>query len=173
MRAALWCPIPLLLAMACSRASTRSTPVDEPPAPLRPSAPTTVPAVPTAPITFTTAAGPLVIHAEVVKSPGRVQKGLMYRKYMPPDAGMLFLMGDVDDHHFWMHNTLIPLDIMFIDGDKRVVGILDNVQPLDETSRGVGAPSLYVLEVNGGWAKQHGISAGAQLAFGDVDAVAQ
>ena len=162
-----------LAAAACSRAPARPHGQDGP-AGAPPSGPTQPPApAPTATITLAGAGGAAVVHAEVVRSPGRIQKGLMYRKFLADDAGMLFLMGEVDDHHFWMRNTLIPLDIMFISEDLRVVGILENVQPLDETSRGVGAPSLYVLEVNGGWAQAHGVAAGTQATFAGVDAAAQ
>ena len=108
-----------------------------------------------------------------VESPGLVQKGLMYRKYMAPDAGMLFLMGDDDDHHFWMKNTLIPLDIMFITADLQVAGSLENMQPHDTNSKGVGKPSRYVLEVNGGYAKAHGIAAGTRVRFEGVEAAAR
>ena len=163
------------LAVACTRAPAHSGVSDGPGSgTAAPVAQVAAPAaVPTATLTLAGAAGPAVVHAEVVKSPGRLQKGLMYRKFLPPDAGMLFLMGEEDDHHFWMHNTLIPLDIMFISRDLKVVGVLESVQPLDETSRGVGKPSLYVLEVNGGWAKAHGVGAGTAITFDGVDAAAQ
>ena len=164
-----------LIAAACSRAPAHSsdahgsaTPGGASSAPV-PAAP----AAPTATITLAGAGGPIVVHAEVVKSRGRVQKGLMYRKFLAPDAGMLFLMGEEDDHHFWMHNTLIPLDIMFITKDLKVAGVLENLQPLDDTSRGVGKPSLYVLEVNAGWAKAHGVGAGTAVTYAGVDAAAQ
>lgn len=171
---------PLVLAtltiFGCSRAPARSHGQDGPTTPPSGSGTagtTPPPAAPTATLTLAGSGGPLTIHAEVVKSRGRIQKGLMYRKFLAEDAGMLFLMGNVDDHHFWMHNTLIPLDILFIDADLKVVGILEDMQPLDERSRGVGAPSLYVLEVNGGWTKAHGVVAGAQVTFEGVDAAAQ
>lgn len=158
--------------LGCSRTPARSHGQDGPtPPPGTGSAPP--PAVPTATITLAGSAGPLAIRAEVVKSRGRIQKGLMYRKFLAEDAGMLFLMGYVNDHHFWMHNTLIPLDILFIDADLTVVGILENMQPLDEDSRGVGTPSLYVLEVNGGWTRAHGVVAGSKVTFAGVDAAAQ
>jgi hypothetical protein len=128
---------------------------------------------PTAKVYLEGTTGTKTIVVEVVQSPGLVQKGLMYRKYMAPDAGMLFLMGDVDDHHFWMQNTLIPLDIMFITADLQVAGILENMKPLDTTSKGVGKPSLYVLEVNGGYSKVNGIAAGTKVRFEGVEAAAR
>ena len=131
------------------------------------------PAVATAKVHLESASGTKTVNVEVVQSPGLVQKGLMYRKYMDPDAGMLFLMGDEDDHHFWMKNTLIPLDIMFITADLHVAGILENMKPLDTISKGVGKTSLYVLEVNGGYSKTHGISAGTKVRFEGVEAAAR
>jgi uncharacterized membrane protein (UPF0127 family) len=133
----------------------------------------TAPSVPTGKVVLEGASGASTVTVEVVKSPGLVQKGLMYRKFMPPDAGMVFLMGNEDDHYFWMKNTLIPLDIMFITADFTVAGILENMQPLDTNSKGVGKPSVYVLEVNGGYAKAHGISAGTRVRFDGVEAAAQ
>lgn len=134
---------------------------------------TATPAAPTAKVVLEGAQGAVAVTVEVVQSPGLVQKGLMYRKFMPADAGMLFLMGDTDDHHFWMKNTLIPLDIMFISADLSVAGILENMQPLDTNSKGVGKPSRYVLEVNGGYSKAHGISAGTRVRFEGVEAAAR
>jgi|JI6StandDraft_1071083.scaffolds.fasta_scaffold62779_4 uncharacterized membrane protein (UPF0127 family) len=162
----------LLIPACSSRAPARNHGQDGPPQAPQGSG-SAPPAIPTATITLAGSGGPLVIKAEVVKSSGRIQKGLMYRKFLAEDAGMLFLMGDVDDHHFWMRNTLIPLDILFIDPQLKVVGILENMQPLDEHSRGVGAPSAYVLEVNAGWTKAHGVVAGSQVRFDGVEAAAQ
>jgi uncharacterized membrane protein (UPF0127 family) len=130
-------------------------------------------ATPTATVVLESARGARTVTVEVVRSPGLVQKGLMYRKFMAPDAGMLFLMDEVDDHHFWMKNTLIPLDIMFISTDLEVAGVLENMQPHDTNSKGVGKPSRYVLEVNGGYAKAHGISAGTKVKFEGVEAAAR
>jgi uncharacterized membrane protein (UPF0127 family) len=81
---------------------------------------------------------------------------------------MLFLMRDNEEHPFWMRNTLIPLDMLFITKDMKVAGIVENAQPLTETLRTIGKPSLYVLEVNGGWTKKHQVAAGAQVRFENV-----
>jgi uncharacterized membrane protein (UPF0127 family) len=93
----------------------------------------------------------------------------MYREHLPPDDGMLFLMGFEDDHVFWMHNTLIPLDMIFIGKDMKVAGVVANATPRTDERRSVGRPSMYVLEVNGGWAAAHGIGAGAAVKFDGVD----
>jgi uncharacterized membrane protein (UPF0127 family) len=92
----------------------------------------------------------------------------MYRPHLPLDAGMLFLMGKERDWSFWMRNTLIPLDIIFITKDMTIAGIVGNAVPQDETLRTVGKPSLYVLEVNGGWTKANGVTAGARVRFENV-----
>jgi uncharacterized membrane protein (UPF0127 family) len=89
----------------------------------------------------------------------------MYRRHLPIDAGMLFMMGKEKDWTFWMRNTLIPLDMVFIAKDMTVAGVVQNAEPLTETLRKVGKPSLYVLEVNGGWTQQNGVGAGAKVRF--------
>ena len=127
---------------------------------------------PTATVTLAAPSGAQSVTVEVVKSPALLEKGLMYRRYMPPDRGMLFLMGEESEHHFWMRNTLIPLDIVFIKRDMTVAGVAANAKPLDETPVGVPTPSLYVLEVNGGWMAAHGIGAGAKVTFANVEAAA-
>ena len=116
---------------------------------------------------------PLRVKVEVVASEARITRGLMHRTFMPADQGMLFLMGTTAVHSFWMHNTLIPLDMIFIDKELTVVGIVANAVPKTDTSRYVDTPSLYVLEVNGGWAAAHGVAAGAKVEFFDVERLAK
>ncbi len=123
-------------------------------------------------IHLASASGDVVVAAEVVSSPATIQRGLMYRTHLPPDDGMLFLMGFEDDHVFWMHNTLIPLDLIFIGKDLKVAGVVANAEPRTDTHRSTGARSLYVLEVNGGWAAAHAIAAGTVVRFDGVDAAA-
>ena len=128
---------------------------------------------PSARVTAQGASGAITVTVEVVQSPGLVQRGLMYRKFLGPDAGMLFLMDSEDDHYFWMKNTLIPLDIIFIKSDMTVAGILENMQPHDTRSKGVGVASRFVLEVNAGWSKAHGVGPGTRISFDGVEAAAQ
>lgn len=115
-----------------------------------------------------TPGGEVQVNVEVVATEAKIQKGLMFRRHLPLDAGMLFLMGTEKEWSFWMRNTLIPLDMLFIASDMKVVGIVENAEPMTETLRTVGKPSLYVLEVNAGWTKQHGATAGAQVRFENV-----
>lgn len=123
-------------------------------------------------VVLTGSQGERTVTVEVVSSPRAVERGLMYRQHLPIDEGMLFLMGEEDVQSFWMRNTLIPLDMLFIDKNFKVVGIVENAEPRTETSRTVGKPSSYVLEVNGGWSAKNGIAAGAVAKFDDVESVA-
>ena len=116
--------------------------------------------------------GEQIVSAEVVSSPKTIMRGLMYRTHLPPDEGMLFLMGYEDDHAFWMHNTLISLDLIFIGKDMKVAGVAANAPTKSDKRIQVGAPSLYVLETNAGWAAAHGIGTGATVRFDGVEAAA-
>jgi uncharacterized membrane protein (UPF0127 family) len=76
---------------------------------------------------------------------------------------MLFDLTTREDHKFWMHNTCIPLDLMYVDDDGLIVGIVENAPTLNDEPRGVGCPSRYVIEVNAGWARRHGVKAGQSV----------
>jgi uncharacterized membrane protein (UPF0127 family) len=119
-------------------------------------------------VTFETQAGPQVVTVEVVSAPLEVQRGLMYRRHLEPDAGMLFLFPREKVQSFWMKNTLIPLDMIFIKSDMTVAGFVENAQPLTTSPQTIGVPSQYVLEVNGGWARRHGVSAGTKVKFDNL-----
>jgi uncharacterized membrane protein (UPF0127 family) len=117
---------------------------------------------------LTTPAGEVTVRVEVVSTPPKIQRGLMYRQHLPTDAGMLFLMGEERVHTFYMRNTLIPLDMIFIGRDLTIAGIVENAEPRTETLRHVDKPSLYVLEVNGGWTRSHQVVPGAKVRFEGV-----
>ena len=88
----------------------------------------------------------------------------MCRWELDPNAGMLFLFPPpARQQSFWMRNTLIPLDMIFIDVDRKVLGVVEWAEPRTRTSRSVPGESLYVLEVNGGFAHAHGIGTGARI----------
>lgn len=98
-------------------------------------------------------------------------RGLMYRRSLAEDRGMIFLMPGDHDWAFYMRNTYIPLDMVFIDRDWRVVGVQANTRPLTETLRRGGAPCRYVLELAAHQARKHGIRSGTRLALrADADA---
>ena len=85
---------------------------------------------------------------EIAKTPEQIQQGLMFRKEKLGDnVGMLFLMKP-DNHSFWMKNTYIPLDVIFLDGDMRVVGFVKNTTPLSLKSVSIDEQSQNILEVN-------------------------
>ena len=105
------------------------------------------------------------VDVEVARTPAAVELGLMFRDKLASHAGMLFVFPDTAEHDFWMKNTLIPLDMIFADERGVVVGIVENAEPLTTTTRSVGAPSRYVLEVNAGWSAAHGIARGDRMRF--------
>jgi uncharacterized membrane protein (UPF0127 family) len=113
-----------------------------------------------------TPTGEVTVEVEIAATEPRIQKGLMFREHLAPDAGMLFFMGSEYEWSFYMRNTLIPLDMIFITKDLTVAGIVANAEPRTETLRRVrGKPSMYVLEVNGGWAATHQVLPGAKVRF--------
>lgn len=114
-------------------------------------------------VLFTNAQGDQQVQIELARSPQEMAKGLMFRQKLAEDAGMLFIYKTDGDHSFWMKNTYIPLDMLFIDVSGRVVGIVENAAPLTLVSRSVGQPSRYVLEVNAGYCRRHGLTVGSQL----------
>jgi uncharacterized membrane protein (UPF0127 family) len=119
-------------------------------------------------VRFETSRGPWVVRVEVARSEPEREKGLMFRTALPEDRGMLFVFDETENHTFWMHNTLIPLDMIFLGDDRSVVGVVANAAPRTDTARTVGKPSRYVVEVGGGEAAAHGIAAGTRATFIDV-----
>lgn len=105
------------------------------------------------------------VEVEVAATPESRARGLMWRKELPAGKGMLFIFPEDAVQGFWMRNTLIPLDMLFIDSKGRVVGIVENAEPRSLKSRGVGAPSKYVLEVPGGWTQKAGVLTGSTVEF--------
>ena len=102
---------------------------------------------------------------EVCSTPKERSLGLMYRKSLPENSGMLFIFPTERENVFWMKNTFLSLDMVFVSRDGRVVGVLEDVPPLNEERRTVGAESLYVLEFAAGTMRKHGVSTGATVRF--------
>jgi len=111
------------------------------------------------------------VSLEVAATPAERERGLMYRRSLAEGRGMLFVFDADGNQSFWMKNTLIPLDLLFIARDGTVVGIHANATPLSTANIAVGKPSRYVLEVPGGWAARHGVAAGAQVEFRGLGAL--
>ena len=110
-----------------------------------------------------TAGGTAEVALEIVDTPETRNRGLMYRKSLADGSGMLFVFDADSDHEFWMKNTLIPLDMIFIAADGAIVGIAADTTPLSTAGVGVGRPSRYVLEVPGGWCARRGVEPGDRV----------
>jgi len=108
------------------------------------------------------AAGMHLIRAEVADNMGARTTGLMHRKSMAQNAGMVFVFEENAAHCMWMKNTLIPLSVAFIDEAGAIVNIAD-MQPHSEQSHCATRPSVYALEMAQGWFAQRGIKPGAKL----------
>jgi len=143
----------LLLAAACT-----TRPAPEPEA-----------ALPAPRVVVETAAGShLSVTVELARTDEERARGLMNRRQLGEEAGMLFLFSESEPRAFWMRNTLIPLDMLFIDDGGRVVGLIERAEPLTTSPRDPGVASRYVLEVNGGWAARHGVRPGDRVRFENV-----
>jgi uncharacterized membrane protein (UPF0127 family) len=111
-----------------------------------------------------------VFAVEMASTPEEQAKGLMFRRQLPEGQGMLFDFHKEQPTSFWMKNTYIPLDMIFIRGDGRILRIAKNTVPLSETLVPSGGPVRAVLEVIGGTAKKLGIAPGDRVGhaiFGD------
>ncbi len=106
-----------------------------------------------------------IIGIEVADNDQRRARGLMYRSSLPADGGMLFIFDTEEMQSFWMKNTYISLDMLFVNTDKEIVTIHANTTPMREWSYASTKPALYVLEVNAGFCNQHGVSEGDKIDY--------
>jgi uncharacterized membrane protein (UPF0127 family) len=107
-------------------------------------------------------AGMHIIRAELAITPQQQQTGMMFRKEMGPNEGMLFVNEVAGVRCFWMRNTLIPLTIAFIEDDGTIVNLAD-MKPLSEESHCSARPVRFALEMSQGWFAKRGIKAGFRL----------
>lgn len=107
-------------------------------------------------------AGMHTIKAELAVTPEQQMTGMMFRKEMNGNEGMLFVNEEKSARCFWMRNTLVPLTIAFIGDDGTIVNLAD-MQPLDERSHCAKAPVRFALEMRQGWFEKRGIKAGFKL----------
>jgi uncharacterized protein len=107
-------------------------------------------------------AGIHVIRAEVAADFTTRMTGLMHRKSLPPNGGMLFIFDEESIHCMWMKNTLIPLSVAFIDDQGAIVNIAD-MEPHSEQSHCATTPARYALEMNRGWFAARGIKPGSRI----------
>ena len=114
-------------------------------------------------LSIVTAKGPTAFHVEMAISPTQQAQGLMYRRSMSADAGMLFVYHRPQPASFWMKNTFIPLDMIFIGADGRIVNIRQRTVPQSLTPVRSRGDVLAVLELNGGTSSRLGIKAGDEV----------
>ena len=115
------------------------------------------------PLEIASKSGVHVFAVEMASTPGEQAKGLMFRRQLPEGQGMLFDFHKEQPTSFWMKNTYIPLDMIFIRADGRILRIAENTVPLSETLVPSGGPVRAVLEVIGGTAKKLGIAPGDRV----------
>ena len=102
---------------------------------------------------------------EIADTEFDTQTGLMYRESMEKNQAMLFVFDDASERYFYMKNTKIPLDLIYIDANKTVVSFQKNAKPFDESSLPSNAPAKYVLEVNAGLVDAWGLSVGDKIEY--------
>jgi uncharacterized membrane protein (UPF0127 family) len=107
----------------------------------------------------------VTFYVEIADTPPKRELGLQYRRELATDRGMLFLFPHEREQSFWMKNTPIPLDMIFINKDRKIVGIVEQTVPFSLDSRSVRAASQFVLEINGGLSRRHGIRNGDSVRF--------
>jgi len=107
-------------------------------------------------------------NVEVAKTAEEQNRGLMFRRSMPADAGMIFPFDRDTTTNFWMKNTLIPLDMLFVAGDGRISHIVANATPLSVAEIPSGGPIRMVVELNGGTTARFGIHVGDHVSVGPL-----
>lgn len=120
-------------------------------------------ALETGELTLHTRQGPLTYLIEIARTPAERRQGLMFREELARDQGMLFDFGQEQRVSFWMKNTPLPLDLLFIDATGRIVALHEQAVPFSEELILSGQPVQYVLEILGGTAKERGIRIGDRL----------
>ena len=118
---------------------------------------------PTSELTIISATGRHRFNVEVAQTPEQMEQGLMFRRSLAPDAGMLFDYKQPTVATMWMRNTLIPLDMLFVDAKGRIVNIQQRTVPQSDDLIAAAAPVRAVIELNGGTAGRLGIVPGDQV----------
>ncbi|HEU4535866.1 MAG TPA: DUF192 domain-containing protein [Polyangiaceae bacterium] len=151
----------------CMRATPEAppAPVSPGPDPRCPRDPSAPPKVPAGRVSFPQAPGAPSVDVEVMASEELRSRGLMYRRELAENRGMLFAFDEESPRAFWMRNTCLPLDMVFVAADGFVVGVLENVPTMNDDPREVRCAAKYVLEVNAGYCRRHGIKAGQSMAI--------
>lgn len=102
---------------------------------------------------------------EIAETPFEIETGLMYRESMEDNQGMLFVFSNIQERNFYMKNTRFPLDLIFIDHNKKIVSFQENAQPFNEASLPSNALAQFVLEVNAGLAEKWLLEVGDKMDY--------
>jgi uncharacterized membrane protein (UPF0127 family) len=148
---------------SCLVPTPAEAPPEQRPASACPADPESPYDLPRGEVSFPDAPGTPRVGVELARQPRELSRGLMYRTSMPEEQGMLFSWSDERVRSFWMQNTCIPLDMLFIARDGTIVGIVEQVPVLNELPRSIPCPAAHVLEVNAGWSRRHGVKAGMHV----------
>jgi len=155
--------LPALL--ACSLAACSTQAAQTAPAAAEASAVHPFSGLEVIPLTVTQGGKTHRFRVEVAATAQQQDQGLMFRRSMAPDEGMIFPTAEPQVRSFWMKNTVIPLDLLFIGPDRRVLNIAANAEPYSLDSITSDGPAIAVLELNGGKAAELGITPGARVAW--------
>lgn len=150
----------MLLLLACSGLEPSADPRWNRPLPC-PTAPTAAPAFEAGAVQFETAEGERRFEAEIARTTAAQSWGLMYRTALPLGAAMVFPSAQPEDALFWMRDTCLALDLVWIDAEGRVIGV-QTADAMETRPRGVGGPSLHVVELGAGVAAANGIVPGVR-----------
>jgi uncharacterized protein len=124
-------------------------------------------------VTVHSASGDAAVTVELALTHEEQERGLMYRTELAESAGMLFVFDGEEERTFWMSNTPISLDILYIKGDGTIVSIASRTTPYSEKTIPSRGQARYVLEVPGGWAERHGVKAGDRITLPKIEARAE
>jgi uncharacterized membrane protein (UPF0127 family) len=126
----------------------------------------TGPVFPRGNLTFQRADGTTIpLDIEIATTPAQTEYGLMFRRFLPPHAGMLFLFTPAQPVSFWMKNTFIPLDMLFVQEDGTITKIVTRAQPFSLAHINSGDPVRAVIEINGGAADQWGLKTSDKVLY--------
>lgn len=124
-------------------------------------------------VTVHAGSGDVPVAVELALTREQQARGLMYRTELAEGDGMLFVFDSEAERSFWMSNTPISLDIIYIRGDATIVSIASNTTPYSEKKIPSRGAARYVLEVPGGWAARHGVKAGDKLSLPNLQGAGQ
>lgn len=118
-------------------------------------------------LSFSNEKGNLIsqVEIEIADDDQQRQTGLMFRNKMEENQGMLFIFDKEEPQSFWMHNTILPLDIIYVNSQMEIVKIVRNAKPFDDTSLPSVKPALYVVEVNAGYSDKFGVKEGDKIVW--------